>query len=51
MFPQLRHMFRWMDCFPADRAAITARLATRSVGFLPEGIAGIFQGANMCAGF
>ena len=46
---QLRQIFGWMGCFPADRAAISARLATSSVGFLPEGIAGIFNGANMYA--
>lgn len=45
--PVLRQIFGWMGCFPADRAAISARLAVNSVGFLPEGIAGIFQGANM----
>ena len=37
-----------MGTFPANRAAIIERLATSSVAFLPEGVAGIFQGANMC---
>ena len=45
---QVKHLFRWMGTFPANRSAINKRLATGSVAFLPEGVAGIFQGANMC---
>lgn len=42
-------MFWTMGCFPADRERITAVLSRRSLGFLPEGIAGIFDGANRWA--
>ena len=45
----MRHVFLMAGCFPADRESITAGLQQRSLGFLPEGIAGIFNGANRCA--
>ena len=46
---QVRHMFWMTGCIPADRERITAELTVCSLGFLPEGIAGIFYGANRCA--
>ncbi len=46
---QVRHMFLATGCIPADRESITAGLRRRSLGFLPEGIAGIFNGANRWA--
>jgi len=46
---QLKHIFRWMGCIAADRRTIEGALARGSLGIIPEGVAGIFQGANRCA--
>lgn len=45
--PVLRHVYAWMGCIPADRGSIEAALRSgRSVGLVPEGVAGIFSGAT-----
>jgi hypothetical protein len=45
--PLFRQMYSWMGCYEADRATIAAVLKSgRSIGVVPEGIAGIFLGAN-----
>ena len=45
--PLLRQVHAWFGCIPARRDAIEAALARgRTVGLLPEGVAGIFAGAD-----
>lgn len=44
--PLAKHMFGWMNCYPADRKVVMRLLKYSSVGLIPEGVAGIFQGAN-----
>lgn len=48
--PGLRYFMVKMGCHPAGRASMVAMLRRRSVGIIPEGIAGLFRGASRWLG-
>lgn len=44
--PFYKHFFAWMACAPASSEDIVRLLKSYHVGCIPEGLAGIFRGAN-----
>eukprot|EP00884_Botryococcus_braunii_P022379 jgi/Botrbrau1/8825/Bobra.0335s0013.3 len=44
--PIVRQVYIWMGCFPAEKGLVTKYLEKGPVGLVPEGVAGIFYGAD-----